>query len=99
TTNWDNSGTPDRYNSGDFASFDDLGQTNVVSLVGTLTPASITLNNSAVPYWFGGGGKLSGTTSLNLAGSASLIVTNSGSNDFSGVIPVNNTGAILQIGN
>src|SRR4029077_13354926 len=82
TTNWDNSGTPDRYNSGDFASFDDLGQTNIVSLVGTLTPASITLNNSAAPYWFGGSGKLSGTTSLTLAGSGSLIVTNSGSNDF-----------------
>jgi autotransporter-associated beta strand protein len=99
TTNWDNSGTPDRYNSGDFATFDDLGTTNVVSLVGTVTPASITLNNNLAPYWFGGSGKLSGTTSLTLGGSSSLILTNAGSNDFTGVITVNNTGAILQIGN
>jgi fibronectin-binding autotransporter adhesin len=99
TTNWDNAGSPDRYNSGDFASFDDLGTTNVVSLVGTLTPASITLNNNAGPYWFGGSGKLSGTASLTLAGAGSLIVTNSGSNDFTGVITVGATGTILQIGN
>jgi autotransporter-associated beta strand protein len=99
TTNWDNAGSPDRYNSGDFASFDDLGTTNVVSLVGTLTPASITLNNNAAPYWFGGSGKLSGTASLILAGAGSLIVTNSGSNDFSGIITVGATGTILQVGN
>ena len=99
TTNWDNAGSPDRYNSGDFASFDDLGLTNAVSLVGTLTPASITLNNSAASYWFGGSGKLSGTASLTLAGSGSLIVTNSGINDFTGVITVSATGTILQVGN
>jgi fibronectin-binding autotransporter adhesin len=99
TTNWDNGGNPDRYNSGDFATFDDLGTINVVSLVGTLTPASITLNNNSAPYWFGGSGKLSGTPSLTLSGSSSLILTNAGSNDFTGVITVNNTGAILQVGN
>jgi fibronectin-binding autotransporter adhesin len=99
TTNWDNAGSPDRYNSGDFASFDDLGTTNVVSLVGTLTPASISLNNNAGPYWFGGSGKLSGTAPLTLGGSGSLIITNSGSNDFTGVITVGATGTILQVGN
>ena len=99
TTNWDNSGTPDRYNSGDFATFDDLGTTNVVSLVGTITPASITLNNNAASYGFGGSGKLSGTASLTLAGSGSLIITNSGSNDFTGAITVGATGTILQVGN
>jgi autotransporter-associated beta strand protein len=99
TTNWDNSGAPDRYNSGDFATFDDLGTTNVVSLVGTLTPASITLNNNSAPYWFGGSGKLSGTASLTLGGSGSLIVTNTGSNDFTGVITVSASGGMLQVGN
>jgi len=99
TTNWDNAGTPDRYNSGDFATFDDLGTTNVVSLVGTITPASITLNNNSAPYWFGGSGKLSGSAGLTFSGSSSLILTNSGSNDFSGPITVTASGGILQVGN
>jgi autotransporter-associated beta strand protein len=99
TTNWDNSGAPDRYNSGDFATFDDFGTTNVVSLVGTLTPASITLNNNTVPYWFGGSGKLSGTAGLTVAGNNSLIVTNSGSNDFTGAITVGSGGGMLLVGN
>jgi hypothetical protein len=99
TTNWDNAGSPDRYNSGDFATFDDLGVTNVVSLVGTITPASITLNNNSANYWFGGSGKLSGSTSLTMSGAGSLIITNAGSNDFTGLITVGSGAGILQVGN
>jgi autotransporter-associated beta strand protein len=97
TTNWDNSGSPDRYNSGDFAMFDDSGLTNVVSLTGTLTPASITMNNSST-YWFGGAGKLSGASALTMNGGGSLVITNAGSNDFTGAINVNGS-ALLQVGN
>jgi autotransporter-associated beta strand protein len=99
TTNWDNAGSPDRYNSGDFANFDDNGTTNVVSLVGTLTPASLTLNNTAFPYYFGGAGKFSGTMSLTMNGSASVFVTNSGVSDFSGPITINGNAGQLFIGN
>jgi autotransporter-associated beta strand protein len=96
TTNWDNAGSLDRYNSGDFANFDDAGLTNLVTLVGTLTPASITLNNSAT-YTFGGTGRLSGTGNLLMSGAGSLVITNSGSNDFTGTITVSS--GLLQVGN
>jgi hypothetical protein len=98
TTNWMNGGSPDRYNSGDFAIFDDTSVTNLVTLVGTLTPASVTLNNSAT-YAFGGTGKLSGTTSLNLNSTGSLLLTNSGINDFTGPITLNPGAGMLLVGN
>jgi autotransporter-associated beta strand protein len=98
TTNWDNAGNPDRFNTGDFAAFDDLGLTNVVSLVGTITPASMTLNNSSINYIFGGSGKLSGTGKLDMTGAGSLTITNSGINDFTGPITIGAGAGILQIG-
>jgi len=97
TTNWDRSGTPDRYDSGDIATFDDTGLTNLVTLVGTLTPASITLNNS-VNYSFGGSGRLSGLASLDMLGAGSLIITNSGNNDFTGPITINSGAGMLLVG-
>ncbi len=98
TTNWDNSGTPDRYNSGDFAIFDDSGLTNRVTLVGTLTPASIDFNGAA-SYALGGAGKLSGTPRLTLSSSGSLTITNTGSNDFTGPITLNPGAGSLFVGN
>jgi fibronectin-binding autotransporter adhesin len=87
TTNWDNAGNPDRYDSGDFANFDDSRNTNVVSLTGTLTPAAVTMGNSSA-YYFGGAGKLSGAMKLTLSSGGSLVITNSGTNDFTGPITV-----------
>jgi hypothetical protein len=98
TTNWDNAGTPDKYNSGDFATFDDTGLTNLVTLVGTLSPASSTLNGAST-YGFGGSGKLSGVAKLDMTGTGSLIITNSGSNDFSGPITLNPGAGMLLVGN
>src|SRR5205823_5454107 len=99
TTNWDNAGSPDRYNSGDFASFDDSGLTNLVTLTGTQTPATVTLNNNSANYIFGGSGKLSGTMKLFMTSPGSLMITNSGSNDFTGAITLSPGAGILQIGN
>jgi fibronectin-binding autotransporter adhesin len=97
-TNWDNASNPDRYNSGDFTTFDDTGLTNLVTLVGTLTPASMTFNNSSA-YTLGGSGKLSGVTRLDMSGAGSLLITNSGINDFTGPITINSSAGILQVGN
>jgi len=97
TTNWDNAGSPDRYNSGDFANFDDSANTNVVSLTGTLTPAAVTLANSS-SYYFGSAGKLSGTMKLTMNGSGSLLITNSGINDYSGITTLNPGAGILFVG-
>jgi len=97
TTNWDNAGSPDKYNSGDFAIFDDTRLTNVVSIVGSLLPAAITVSSSG-DYYFGGSGKLTGVSRLDLSGAGSLTITNSGVNDFTGPITLGSGAGILFVG-
>lgn len=97
TTNWLNAGTPDAYYQGDNVTFDSTG-TNLpaINLTTTLLPGSVTVN--ATPnYTFAGGGEISGPGSLILQGSGTLILDNTGSNDFTGGIAIN--GGALQSGN
>src|SRR5262249_20887163 len=77
--------------------FDESANTNVVSLTGTLTPAAVTLGNSS-PYYFGGAGKLSGTMKLTMNSSGSLLITNSGINDYTGITTLNPGAGILVVG-
>lgn len=70
--------------------FDDtLTGTSNVNLTTTVAPQSVTVSNSAVNYMFAGSGKITGATGLTKQGSGSLIVANSGNNDFTGPITVN----------
>ncbi len=81
----------------DSAIFDDTPgvATNVV-LGAALTPASVTVNASANNFIFSGAGKLSGTTQLLKRGAATLTLTNTGGNDFTG--PITILGGAIQIG-
>jgi autotransporter-associated beta strand protein len=97
TTNWLNGSTPYKYADGITARFDDSGQTNNINLTTTLSPAGTTVSNNAVAYTFGGAGKLSGNGGLTKQGPGTLILANSGANDFSGGITI--SGGTLQIGN
>ncbi|HSY19515.1 MAG TPA: autotransporter-associated beta strand repeat-containing protein, partial [Candidatus Acidoferrales bacterium] len=74
----------------DVVQFDDTatGTTNV-NLTTTLTPQSITVSNSTKNYLFNGPGKLSGSTGLTKNGNGTLTIANSGNNDFSGNIAIN----------
>ena len=104
TTNWVNSGNLTNYNNvtlsntGDNVTFSDslLGTTNV-NLTTVLSPSSLAVNNSASNYVFTGTGKISGTTSLAKQGSGSVVVANSGVNDFTGGVIVN--AGTVQFGN
>ncbi len=98
TLNWLNGANPDVFNNGDFAQFDDSGL-NTVTLVGNLSTAGITLFNGSKNYFFGGSGKLTGVGGLSASGSASLFITNSGINDFTGGLTVGNGGGYVIIGN
>ena len=71
--------------------FDDTltGSTNVV-LTTVLTPGSVTVNNSLSNYVFTGAGSLGGTLTLLKAGSGALTLAESGVDNFSGGIVVNN---------
>jgi fibronectin-binding autotransporter adhesin len=99
TTNWKPSIGPDtNYVQTDFVTFDDsLAGTANVNLTTTLLPGSLTVNNSASNYIFSGTGKISGTGGLSKQGAGTLVLDNSGLNDFSGGVII--TGGTLQIGN
>ena len=95
TANWIGgvSGAPATYQQvvvpGDAVLFDDTATgTTTVNLTTTLSPAAITVNNSAKTYSFGGPGGLSGATGLTKQGSGMLMLTNSGTNSFTGPVTI-----------
>ncbi len=104
TTNWVNSGVLTNYNNltlantGDPVTFNDslLGTTNV-NLTQTLSPVSITVNNSSSNYLFTGIGKLSGATGIAKQGFGSLVIANSGVNDYTGGLNI--SAGTVQFGN
>lgn len=98
TLNWsDPLGNPVGFFGGDKVTFDDFGLTNIIDLVGALTPASIRVDNGTLDYVFQGSGKLSGNSSLTKTFGAKLSIVNSAVNDFVG--PVTVGAGILEVGN
>ena len=97
TLNWLNGATPTAYADGDYVVFNDTASNNIVTLATTVFPTGLDVNNSVLNYTFSGSGRISGIVSLVKQGSASLILDNSGTNDFSN--GVNIVGGTLQIGN
>lgn len=87
TTNWVNigDGTPTFYAEGNKVLFDDNAQgTTMVNLTTTVNPNGVTVDNSLLPYSIGGSGKISGPAGLTKAGTGTLVVTNSGGNNYTG---------------
>jgi fibronectin-binding autotransporter adhesin len=103
TTNWISSGQPTNYANqtivpfvGDLATFDDtLKGTTTVILTNTLTPGSLTVNNSLSNYVFTGSGLLSGFITLVKSGTGSLTLTESSGDNFSGGLAVNGGALVL----
>ena len=94
--NSNNSAT--NYIQGDTVVFDDgAGANTTVDIESTVTPNAITVNNSNGDYTFIGGGTISGAAPLTKTGTSSLIIANSGTNDFSGTITIG-AGGSVQIG-
>ena len=78
TTNWLNGVTPDVFHFFDTVLFDDTGLTNPpVNLVGSLTPASVTIN-ATKDYTIGGSGKITGygTFTKTNSGTLTMLATN-----------------------
>ncbi len=97
TPNWATSGAPAIYAQGDIVTFDDavVGATTVV-LTTALTPASITFNNSASNYVLSGSGSLSGPIGINKNYPGTVTLTESGGDNFSGGVTVNNGTLVLD---
>jgi autotransporter-associated beta strand protein len=95
------------YDQGDLVTFDDSAAANPnvtnVNLVTTLSPGSITVNNTAAlptaQYTFSGSGKISGATSLSKSGSGTLTLAGSGGDNFSGGISVSASGGTVVLDN
>jgi autotransporter-associated beta strand protein len=86
------------FNQNDFTTFDDtaLG-TTTVNLTTAITPGSLTINNSALNYTFNGTGGLNGSAGLTKNGNGTLVLDNSGVNNFSGGVTIN--AGTVQFGN
>ena len=81
---------------GDPVTFDFNGVTLGVNLVGTLRPGIVTVSENDRNYTFLGSGKLSGAAKLTKALAGSLILANTGVNDYTG--PTDIRAGTVQIG-
>jgi autotransporter-associated beta strand protein/T5SS/PEP-CTERM-associated repeat protein len=91
TANWLNGFTSVKYNDGGTVQFDDtLTGTPNVNVTTTVQPGSLTINNTASNYVFGGSGKISGSVGLTKSGTGSLSLGGPGLNDYTGATLLNN---------
>jgi fibronectin-binding autotransporter adhesin len=75
---------------------DNANGTTTVNLTTTLTPSSVVVNNTTKSYTFVGSGKLSGSGDLLKQGTGTLVIANSGTNDYTGTTTI--SGGALQVG-
>jgi autotransporter-associated beta strand protein len=96
TLNWTSGATATNYNDFDFVTFNDQASSGSVTVTGTRIPASLNINNSTLNYTFSGTGKIGGATSLVKDGTGTLTLSESGGDNFTGGIQVNNGTLILD---
>jgi len=100
TTNWINIGNslPTTYADHNIVQFNDsaLG-TTTVNLTTTLNPNGLTVNNNTALYTFVGPGKISGPVGITKQGAGTLIVANTGGNNYTG--PTVIAGGVLSVTN
>jgi autotransporter-associated beta strand protein len=96
TANWV-AGGPVTFAGGDFVQFLDGANIGVINLANTVSPSGIVVSNNSVLYSLVGGGAISGSTSLQKEGTGTMIMDNSGVNNFTGGVLISN--GSLQIGN
>ena len=96
TPNFTNVGTgqPDVFLSLDNVTFDDTGSVTSPTLAVTVTPTSVTFNNSVNTYTLGGAGGIGGAATVAKTGTGTVILNNP--NTYTGTTTV--TGGTLQVG-
>ena len=95
TVNWTVGGGTATYGNADAVLFDDTASTGSVSLAGTVSPTTMTVNNNSLPYAFSGTGTIAGGMMLNKQGSGTLAM-NLANNTYNG--GTNLSGGVLQLG-
>jgi autotransporter-associated beta strand protein len=95
--NWNNGSALAAYTDGSNVTFNDSNNGHYsVTLNATVSPASVTVNNSAGNYTISGTGSIAGAGSLTKSGGGTLILSNTGTNTYSGGTTV--SGGTLLIG-
>ncbi len=95
SSNWLNAGVVKNFFNYDNVTFNDSSTNLNVIVAGTVAPGSITVNTTN-SYTFSGTGKISGPTGLTKSGTNVLTISNSGSNDYSGLVTI--TAGSLRVG-
>jgi autotransporter-associated beta strand protein len=94
TANWTNSaGSAVVFHQGDNVTFNDSSTNQVVTVVGTLAPTSIT-ETAAKNYFMNGSGNIAGSASLVMSGSGTLTISNA--NSFAGGATISNGTVIVD---
>jgi autotransporter-associated beta strand protein len=89
--------TPSVYLDVDLVRFDDTALANTINLTTTVLPSATTVSNNLTTFTLSGAGKISGPTGLTKDGTGTLILDNSGANDFFGPFAINE--GTVQVGN
>ena len=93
--NWLNGALVSVFNNSDTVTFNSVGSTNATAtLVGTLSPGSVTVDTSANNYTLSGSGSIAGSASLTKKSSGTLVLSTV--NSYSGGTVVSN--GTLQVG-
>ena len=96
STNWQTGGNPALYADGAAVQFLDGASNGTVNLTATFNPNGVTVSNNALAYTWSSSGAISGSTALAKQGPGSLVIDNSGNNNFTGGVTIG--GGILQVG-
>jgi len=98
TANWKTeAGSFTAYTDGLPVTFNDAASNSTVTLNVVVSPTSLAVNNSTLNYTFNGASQISGSGALTKSGTGSLLLNNSGVNDFTGGVVIN--AGTLRIGN
>lgn len=89
-TNWFDGSSSNFFGQLDKVTFDDTASNSAVMLVGTLTPMSMTVNNTASNYFVGGSGSIGGASGLLKTGSGTITISNTTANTYSGNTVISN---------
>lgn len=94
TNNFDNGG-PDVFFDLDGVTFDDTAVGTTAEVQGTVTPASVTFNNSAKDITVGGAGEIAGGGAVTKSGTGRVTISNA--NSYSGATTI--TAGVLHAAN
>lgn len=97
--NWLNGAVFSAYSDPDIVQFSDTASNTTVTLSGVLFPGSISVDNNSSNYVFTGTGALSGPAAIIKSGTASLTLSETGGDNFSGGFSISSGSVLLDNAN